>query len=135
MKKKRDWKYTRWPARIALILLAVCTLLFLTICGWLRYTVLTVCQQAQATYEGDCVTSLSKVVSDENQSIRTRNDAIWALGQLADKRALPVLNTYYTGIIPEKEPLDTTLSQYELKKAITWCTQGNGTSWIYYHLN
>jgi len=54
------------------------------------------------------------------------------LGQLGDKRALSILEKYYTGNIPEKESFDNGLSQYELKKAIK-PAQGsfNITHWIW----
>ncbi|MDQ1289203.1 MAG: hypothetical protein QG622_2769 [Actinomycetota bacterium] len=50
--------------------------------------------------------------------MRSRNDATWALGQLGDSRALPVVRKYYSGWDGESEPLDVVLSQYELKKAL-----------------
>ncbi len=91
----------------------------------------TTCIKAQKEYQKDCIDSLSKLVLSDTKTYRERNDAVWALGQLANKRALPALRTLYTGTIPEREPLDSTLSQYELRKAIRWCEQGNGTSWMY----
>jgi hypothetical protein len=50
--------------------------------------------------------------------MRHRNSAIWALGQLGDGRALPALERYYMGIIPDREPFDEMISQYELNKAL-----------------
>jgi len=58
-----------------------------------------------------------------------RNHAIWALGQLGDKRALPSLEKLYTG-----EPCDHSkyVCQYELKKAIKLCRGGlNITAWTW----
>jgi len=52
------------------------------------------------------------------------------LGQLGDNRTLPVLQSYYTGDIPEREPLDKTISQYELKKAINLTSGGFNMSAI-----
>ncbi len=82
------------------------------------------CEIAQAKNDGDCVEALIKYLDDEGNSFRDRNSAIWALGQLGDERALQALNKYYTGNIPEREPLDEGLSQYELKKAIKLCEGG-----------
>lgn len=93
-------------------------LFFVVTCTWIGYDVKTQCRDAQRQYEGDCVTALSALLLDERQTFRVRNSAIWALGQLGDVRALPVLEQYSTGIIPPKEPLDQTISQYELKKAV-----------------
>jgi len=89
------------------------------------------CLKAQREYEEDCVNSLIKLVQSDKKTFRERNTAIWALGQLADKRALPALKSLYTGKIPPKESFSQTLSQYELKKAIQWCEKGNATSWMY----
>lgn len=99
--------------------------------SWLGFEVKSNCQTAKRAYGGDCISSLSRLVADENRSYRERNSATWALGQIADKRALPTLERLYTGNIPDREPLDKTLSQYELRKAIKWCKEGNGTSWMY----
>lgn len=99
--------------------------------SWLGFEVKSNCQVAKRAYGGDCIEALSKLLADENRSYRERNSSIWALGQIADKRGLPTLERLYTGNIPDREPLDKTLSQYELRKAIKWCKEGNGTSWIY----
>ncbi|MGI5827511.1 MAG: HEAT repeat domain-containing protein [Patescibacteria group bacterium] len=90
------------------------------------------CDKAQTKYQEDCISSLSLTLEDADNDFRTRNSAIWALGQLGDKRALPILEKYYTGNIPEKESFDNGLSQYELKKAIK-LAQGsfNITHWIW----
>jgi hypothetical protein len=99
--------------------------------NWLHRDVVRSCQYARSTYSGDCVEALAQLVLNEQEGYRTRNDAVFALGQIADPRALPALQQLYTGMIPEREPLDSTLSQYELRKAIRWCREGNGTSWLY----
>jgi HEAT repeat protein len=67
---------------------------------------------------------LISLLKDENKGFRERNDAVWALGQLGDSRALPVLRKFYTGDIPEVELLDGVISQYELKKAINLTSGG-----------
>lgn len=93
--------------------------LFFIVSGfWIGYEVKNQCNEAMNAYEGDCVEALIQTLEDENQDYSTRNDAIWALGQLGDIRALPVLMSYQTGDIPSREPYDKTISQYELKKAI-----------------
>ncbi len=98
---------------------------------WIRHDVKQQCEDAIREYRKDCVESLILTLKDEKKSYKDRNASIWALGQFADKRALPVLKSYYTGKIPEREPLHKTISQYELKKAIRWCEEGNITSWMY----
>ena len=72
------------------------------------------------------------VLADEDRSYRARNSAIWALGQLGDVRVLPLLESYFTGQIPEREPYDAGISQYELKKAIKLAGGGlNLTAWAW----
>lgn len=100
--------------------------------AWLRYEVKNSCQEAELQYEKkDCVEGMIQTLRDNRNSYQERNKAIWVLGQLADKRALATLQEYYTGPLPKREPLNSTLSQYELEKAIRWCTDGNITRWIY----
>jgi hypothetical protein len=77
-------------------------------------------KKAMAAFHGDRVAALIAVVDCDACDLRDRNHAVWALGQLHDKRALPVLHKYYTG-----KPCDhrRRVCQYELSKAIKW-TEG-----------
>jgi len=109
----------------------VCCMMLVITFIWIRYDVKTHCEEAKNEYGGNCVMALSKQLEDINQSFKARNSAIWTLGQLADKNSIPILKKYYTGTIPKREPLNITLSQYELRKAITWCEKGNITRWMY----
>lgn len=97
---------------------SICVLFFVIGCSWIGYEVKKQCVDATREYGGDCVEALITTLNDENNGFRDRNDAIWALGELGDSRALPVLQGYYTGDIPEREPLDKVISQYELKKSV-----------------
>lgn len=90
------------------------------------------CYTAKAKYGDDCINGLIATLQDEKNDFRTRNDAIWALGQLGEKKAHAILNAYYTGNIPDREPLDKVISQYELKKALKLTSDGiNGTAWVW----
>jgi hypothetical protein len=82
------------------------------------------CKIAQAKYGGDCTEALSAFLDDDSNPIGERNHAIWALGQFGDPAALPVLEKYYTGEIPDHEPWEGVISQYELKKAIKLASGG-----------
>jgi hypothetical protein len=125
--------------------LSIFLIFFVILCSWIGYEVKDQCQEAEREYGGDlpagpetletspedsnrsrqdCVESLMNLLNDENGGFRARNSAIWALGQLGDSRALQVLESYYIGVIPDREPLDRTLSQYELKKAINLVNGG-----------
>jgi hypothetical protein len=78
-------------------------------------------QMAQEQFTGDRVASLIQMVECESCDLRDRNHAVWALGQLADRRALPVLEKYYTG---EKCDHLHKICQYELKKALRLARSG-----------
>jgi len=103
---------------------SIVLLFFVVLCSWIGYEVNSQCKKAQLTHTGTCIEALTEVVKDDNASFSDRNSAIWSLGQLGDARALPVLLKYYTGNIPSREPLNKTISQYELKKAIALAKGG-----------
>ncbi len=102
----------------ALVGISLITFMFIVTCTLIGLDVNQRCDIAQDRYEGDCVEALISYLEDENNSYKSRNSAIWALGQFGDPRALPALENLYTGNIPNREPLSETISQYELKKAI-----------------
>ncbi|MFA6602581.1 MAG: hypothetical protein WCT01_02135 [Candidatus Shapirobacteria bacterium] len=104
---------------------ALITLTLSIICGGVG-------EMCKKVDNGDCVVGLISKVEDSSLSFGERNRAIWALGQLADKRALPTLNKYFKGVPLRRELPERELSQYELEKAIKWCTEGNVTSWMYF---
>jgi PBS lyase HEAT-like repeat len=52
---------------------------------------------AQSQFPGKRVEALIALVNCQSCDIRERNNAVWALGQLDDPRALPVLESCYTG--------------------------------------
>ena len=91
---------------------------------WIGYEAKNNCQNAQDQYGGDCIEALIEQLNDDNQNYRVRNNAIWSLGQFGDSRATSALEEFYSGNIPNKEPLDKTISQYELKKAINLTNGG-----------
>ncbi len=112
---------------------SIAVLMFLVMCVWIGHEVKSLCQNAQWQCNNpDCVEALITQLNDENQGYRHRNHAIWALGQCGDARALPELEKYFSGVIPDREPLDETISQYELKKAIEQAKGGiNLTTWAW----
>jgi hypothetical protein len=76
---------------------------------------------AMREYGGDPVSALMAFAAAPSQSLRDRNRAVWALGQLGDPRALVLLEQLYTG-----KPCDHSrqLCQRDLKKAIHLCRGG-----------
>jgi hypothetical protein len=118
MKKMENRRLLHNLAYAAAVGVSIFLLLVVVTFSWIGYEVKQQCKDAEREYGKDCVASLMALLDDEKKSFRDRNSAIWALGQMGDKKALPTLQSYYTGDIPNREPLDKTISQYELKKAI-----------------
>jgi hypothetical protein len=67
---------------------------------------------------GDPVPALMAYVESPSHTLRDRNRAVWALGQLGDVRALPVLERHITGSQCDHGRV---LCQHELRKAIRLC--------------
>jgi hypothetical protein len=86
------------------------------------------CAEAGAAGKEDCVSALIEVLQSAEIGFGRKNEAIWALGQLADERALPVLQSLQTGIpCPNPCPRDRVICQREVEKAIRWC---RGEAWL-----
>lgn len=78
---------------------------------------------------GDRVSALMAYVESPKHPLRTRNRAVWALGQLGDARALPVLEKQLAG---EECDHDHRLCQHELRKAIRLCRGAtNLSAWLW----
>lgn len=122
--KKKNKKILKIILFIGAIGLGVFFFLFIVTSTLIGNDVEQRCAVAQAKYEGDCVEALMAYVEEPENSYRDRNSGIWALGQLGDERSLPVLENMYTGNIPEREPYDDGISQYELRKAINLASGG-----------
>lgn len=76
---------------------------------------------AQEIHGGAPIPALLSVAGDEEASLRERDGAVWALGQLGAEEALPLLRSLHTG-----EPCDHEkgLCQEGLAKAIGLCEGG-----------
>lgn len=88
---------------------------------WIGHDVQATARDAQARYGGTTVVALSRLVDDAGRPLRARDRAVWALGQIGDPAALPVLERQVTGL-----PCDhgSALCQHELSKAIAACQGG-----------
>ncbi|PLX27671.1 hypothetical protein C0583_00320 [Candidatus Parcubacteria bacterium] len=106
------------------IALTFCIFIFLLSINLIGYSVKEKCKIAQDKYAGDCVESLISYLDDEKNGYYSRNSAIWALGQLGDERAMPVLNKYHTGYNGEVINRSEALSQLEIERAIGYM-EGN----------
>jgi hypothetical protein len=112
--------------------LSIFLLFFVVTSTWIGYDVKSKCRQAKLDYGGTCNQALTKLLQDETRSFSSRNSAIWALGQLGNPDSLSVLESFYTGNIPDCEPLNGVISQYELKKAIKLTSGGTNLTAIFW---
>jgi len=93
------------------------------------------CLSAMEEFQKDCVESWIEVIKSDSHSFKEKNGAVWAMGQIADKKALPFLESL-SETTSFKEPckLNEDICGFEVRKAIKWCTKGNITSWMYKNL-
>ena len=82
---------------------------------WFKSEINQICGHATSQYDGDKIEALITLLNDYDQSLKTKNNAIWALGKLNDQRALPVLKKLQTG---NECDHTTYVCQRELQKAI-----------------
>ena len=86
--------------------------------------------QAKEEYNQDCMNSLVLLIKSDAHSQKVKTHAVWALGQLADKRAIPHLQEFQIDNGCKEDPKKSKLC-YEILKALKWCEHGNATSWMY----
>jgi hypothetical protein len=83
--------------RALLILVIVLIVLTVGVHLFAGFLVRGFSHKAQTQFPGTRVDSLIATLECSSCSTQDRNHAIWALGQLDDPRALPVLEKYYVG--------------------------------------
>jgi hypothetical protein len=111
-------QFLRFVSRAAVIALVLIAALLLGT-GWLIGSgVHAASEAALLERPGDRVPALMAYIESPTQTLRARNRAVWALGQLGDARALPVLEKHFTGRECEH---GRALCQHELRKAIRLC--------------
>ncbi len=126
---KSGWSSFKQALRYGVLICS--TLLFvgyLCICFSIRHSVKEISAQAVKEYPGDRVEALMTYVEAKNHSLRKRNRAVWALGQIGDSRAVGVLEKFRTG-----KPCDhsSQLCQREVGRAIKACEGSfNATAWL-----
>jgi hypothetical protein len=79
--------------------------------------------RAMDEFPGDEVEALAALVQSDKHTLAERSRAVQALGQIGDSRAVPILETLYTGQACQH---DKFLCQSELRKAIDRC---RGKNW------
>lgn len=125
----------KWAVVGSLGFILIGVIIFIITSLWIGSDVRRYCKSAKKIYTGDCVSALSEMVDDTSMPLRDRNHAIWALGQIGNPKALSYITKNYTGKTPEKESLDTKLSQYEMTKAIKLMQGGFNISAIVWRYN
>jgi hypothetical protein len=105
-------------SRAAVIALVVIAALLLGTTWLIESGVHAASEAALLERPGDSVPALMAYLESPTHPLRERNRAVWALGQLGDARALPVLEKHFTGRQCEH---GRALCQHELRKAIRLC--------------
>jgi len=121
------------PVKVTLVLAGLVLLVGLVayVCLSLRIGsgVRAASDTAMKQYPGDSVEALMQCVEDSTHSLPERNRAVWALGQLGDRRALTTLRKYHTGSSCDHA---NALCQRELNKAINLLEGGvNASAWVW----
>ncbi|HOX25700.1 MAG TPA: hypothetical protein PLL30_10975 [Candidatus Krumholzibacteria bacterium] len=111
--------------RLVVIPLAVIVAAWIGIGLWIGGDVRVAARDAQARFGGGAVAALSAVATSVDAPLDERNRAIWALGQLGDPAALPVLERLQTGAGCQH---DRAVCQREVHKAIAACRGGFNVS-------
>ncbi len=117
----------------AISIMVITTLVIYALgCRMIYSSVKKYADEARAIYGGETVPALIALLEDESAPFEKRNSAIWALGQIGDKRALPVLKKYDTDE-QQKPPYDSTkyIVQYSVEKAIRQLNEISVTRWMY----
>ncbi len=129
-KRSFNWKKI---ALYTIVIGLVCFLVLLTITlHWISSDVRAHCEKAKLKYKGDCVEALVKYLETEQITFKEKNNVIWALGEIGDKRAIPMLQKFVTGELCDK-PCDTSINicQYGVEKAIKLCKGFNVVSYVW----
>ena len=115
-----------------IILMATLFVLYGYGCHLIFSGVRRIAEEAQTAYTGEPVVALIALVEDEQAPFEKRNSAIWALGQIGDKRARPVLEKLDTGE-KQQPPYDSTayIVQYSVEKSLKQINGFTVTRWMY----
>ncbi len=64
---------------------------------WFKSEINQICNHTMSLYGGDKIEAIIALLESDEPDLKTRNNAIWALGKLNDQRALQVLMKLRTG--------------------------------------
>lgn len=80
------------------LLFTIFILLVLIVTYYVESQVQETCKMAMSVYPGDKIQALINVSKNQNSCTKDKSRALWALGQLGDKKALPYLIENYGSI-------------------------------------
>ena len=80
------------------LLFTIFIIIILIVTYYVESQVQETCQMAMLIYPGDKIQALINVTKNQNACTKDRSRALWALGQLGDKKALPYLIENFSGI-------------------------------------
>ena len=83
--------------RVSLIVLAVLAAILLAMTFYVESDVQKVCDSAVKRYPGDKIDAIILVAQESDLCTKEKTRALWALGQLGDKKVLPFLRANYAG--------------------------------------
>ena len=132
-KKRTGLKIFIYTFLFVALLATICiALIFHTIYSEVKQ----VTQTAQTKSPGDCVQALIACLQSDDVSFEDKNKAVWALGQIADPRAVQPLKDLCMPVKCEKPcSKKDKICQYELEKAIGFCSgEFSATKWMYSRL-
>ena len=91
--------------------------------------------EAQMKFEGDCTETLIQYVESDETTYGQKNQGIWALSQLSDERALPLMHKLLENKTC-KDPCDRNNCICELlvSRAIKFTEGFTVTKWMYKYL-
>ena len=108
------------------------TILFAISCVLIFSSVESICTKAENEFKCDHVEALIALIDSEKFNFEDKNKAIWALGQIGAKKALPSLEKLYTGSTRKRCDRSKYISQYELQRAIKFINSDFiATRWMY----
>jgi HEAT repeat protein len=117
---------------LAVIVVIGAFVLWLTM-HWISSDVRAACHEARQEFAGDCVEALMAYANSDQHTIEERNNAIWALGEIGDKRALPALEKllHMEKLCPSPCNVSTCMCQYSVEKAIRLCEGLSIARWVW----
>ena len=91
---------------------------------------------SMTNFDKNALESLTDLINSEKYSFEEKNTAIWALGQFADPKALPLLEKLNSETRDQNRcSRKQELCKREIERAIKWCKTGNATKWMYRKIN